>query len=113
VGKKVLQLNPELSTVPLLDPITHCLPFAAALQIYSSVAGARSSSSSRGAACTSDSRQEQLSSSSGSLVELHYVISGTRPHVDTARLALKFACPLQTRHACDNLCVTWAVFLIP
>lgn len=70
VGKKVLQLAPDLSTVPLLDPITHRLPFAAALQIYSSAAGARSSS--RSAACTPDSS----SSSSGSLVELHYVISG-------------------------------------
>lgn len=73
VGKKVVQLRPECSAVPLLHPITHNLPFAASLHIYSD-------SSSQGGASPGASSTVALSSShhgpSGSLVELHYVISG-------------------------------------
>lgn len=63
VGKKVLQLRPGLSAVPLLHPTEDNLPFAASLQIYSH--------SSAAAPASTSNRQH-----ASNLVELHYVISG-------------------------------------
>lgn len=67
MGKNVLQLSPGLSTVPLLDPTSDSLPFAASLQIYSS--------DDRAAALSSSTQQDNHQHAS-TLVELHYVISG-------------------------------------
>jgi len=67
VGKKLLQLSPHHSTVPLLHPLDHSLPFAAALQVYTST-GAPAGLSPLTSAAPSNSGSD--------LVELHYVISG-------------------------------------
>lgn len=78
VGKKVVQLSRECSAVPLLHPITHNLPFAASLQIFSDSSSQGSASSVASSTMPLSSRQHV---SSGSLVELHYVISGKGPAV--------------------------------